>query len=381
MRGIPFLFLLIANLALASGDHADIERQNDLPSSCPANQVVASPNGSTGKPKCRALVAADVPAGGAPAAHGSTHNPAGSDPLTYAAPAVIDGTVNGAGIADSVARSDHRHGPVPNTGLQNSSVTIVAGTGAQVSGCGPVSLGGTCTVGDANTAVTPGSYPTAGQISTYTVNQQGRIVAGGSTTNGSGLLQLNPAGFNTAGGSKLSPLILPSGTAMSFFQLNPTTASTTDRSNALAANSGTNSFTGLSNPTTCREITVTFPASWDGGDVTVNGTDCEGVSQSRTVTAGTSITKSTFVGYSTLTTATKGLVGTSANTATIGTGPGLGVPTQRRQISTNLATFILVNGVIDYPPSHNSISGFDPLVIPPTPPNGARSYSFIVSLL
>ena len=35
---------------------------------------------------------------------------------------------------------------VPNAALANSSTTIAAGTGVSVSGCGPVSLGGTCTV-------------------------------------------------------------------------------------------------------------------------------------------------------------------------------------------------------------------------------------------
>lgn len=42
------------------------------------------------------------------AAHASTHLPAGSDPLTVAAPASV-GTANSAGTAESFARSDHVH--------------------------------------------------------------------------------------------------------------------------------------------------------------------------------------------------------------------------------------------------------------------------------
>lgn len=93
----------------------------------------------------------------------------------------------------------------------------------------------------------------------------------------------------------------------------------TARVHAAHAANGANTFPGpITSPSVPSRIAVTFAASWDGGNVTINGTNAAGATIAETVTAATGVVVTASY-FATVTSITKATTGATTNTATIGT--------------------------------------------------------------
>jgi hypothetical protein len=173
---------------------------------------------------------------------------------------------------------------------------------------------------------------------------------------------------------------MPSGLAVYQYLGQPSATSTTGLGSA-TANSASNSFTGVSSPNTCRQLWVTASANWDGGGITLNGTDCSGFAISQTVfPLGSS--SPTSRPWLTLTSATKATVGTTTGTATIGPADGLGIATRHRQPSRCVVFYWNGTGyAVDGNPTVQYFSGNDPYVLPTNVATGSRTYQVVCGLL
>lgn len=224
-----------------------------------ANRVFAGPaSGGAATPTFRALVAGDLPAGTGtvtsitqgtgmsfsvtPITTTGTINlantavtPATYGDATHVAQVAIDqqGRATGAsnvlitGTTPGGACGGDLSGTFPNctvakintvalgtTTATNAHLLVADGSAWQsvaMSGDATISNAGALTL--ANTAVSSASYPSAGQIPTFTVDQKGRLTAAGSTTSGTaltgvfaGMLTLGASSFATGDNWLVSPL-------------------------------------------------------------------------------------------------------------------------------------------------------------------------------
>ena len=87
---------------------------------------------------------------------------------------------------------------ITNAKLQNSSITVTAGTG--LSGGGSISLGGSAGISLGNTTVSSGSYGSSSSVATFTVDSQGRLTTAGSTSIGIGASQVTSGTLAVARG-------------------------------------------------------------------------------------------------------------------------------------------------------------------------------------
>lgn len=131
-----------------------------------------------------------------------------------------------------------------------------------------------------------------------------------------------------------------------------------------------------------RNLVICLNAGWDGGTVTCNGTDATGAPLSM-ATATVAACANDSRPWQTLTSCTKTTVGATANTATVGYGACLGIPTAHRAMRTFASTGFpaglgVVNGVSDIVTSVSATgTAQDTCIQFTTSPNGARNFSFI----
>lgn len=101
---------------------------------------------------------------------------------------------------------------------------------------------------------------------------------------------------------------------------------TPQTSAALHANSGTNAFTGLTNPNIPYNFFVSFTTGWDGGNVTVVGTNQYDAATTEIIVAVPNTQVAGVKIFKTISSVTKGTVGASATaTATVTTGNMMGI--------------------------------------------------------
>jgi hypothetical protein len=154
----------------------------------------------------------------------------------------------------------------------------------------------------------------------------------------------------------------------------PAAASATAVHAGFAGNDASNDYPGpFTDPDVPRNVTATFAASWDGGDVTVVGTDQFGAAQSEVLASNAGGSTTGAKVFKTVTSATKGAVGSAADTASIGTGTVLGLGVRLLGLTGNL---LFADGVGEAGTWDVANSSVDPT----TAPNASVAYVAMVKL-
>lgn len=153
----------------------------------------------------------------------------------------------------------------------------------------------------------------------------------------------------------------------------PAAKSTTAVHAAVAGNSATNLFPGpYTNPVTPRNVTAVAAASYDGGALTVVGTNQFDAAQTEVITP---VAGSTVLGlkvFKTVTSVTKAAVGAAAAAVSVGTGDKIGV-TWNVANTTGLA---FVNGVLEAVTVDATNDGWTATSVP----NGALSFVVLLNI-
>lgn len=146
---------------------------------------------------------------------------------------------------------------------------------------------------------------------------------------------------------------------------------------AVRGDAASNAIASPVAPDVARNVTCTFGATWDGGDITVTGTNQFDEVQTEVIadTAG-QLVKGHKV-FKTITALAKEAVGTDAeetNTVTVGLGDELGLPVR---IDGDQPVQLFVSGVAEA----SVVSATLLSVKPTSAPNGTRTYTALLTTL
>ncbi len=148
-----------------------------------------------------------------------------------------------------------------------------------------------------------------------------------------------------------------------------------------AGNDASNAFAGpLGAIDVPRNVSVTFGASWDGGNVTVTGTDQYDGAVSETIVANPGNTVDGVKVFKTVTAIAKAAVGSNADTATVGLGRLLGVVIEGRTMGGSIGGYGI--GIMgDNTPFVATGSGYDGFSPPSfAEPNGFSDFVVVLEV-
>lgn len=137
---------------------------------------------------------------------------------------------------------------------------------------------------------------------------------------------------------------------------------------ALAGGLDHENFPGaFTSPVVPRNLTVTFAAGWDGGNVVVTGTDPADAALNETFTASAGNTVTGVKPFKTVTSATKAAEGASGDGASIGTGNKLWISGATMTQKIGLLSVDGVTEAATWDTTYNAVT-------PSTAPNGSRVF-------
>jgi len=143
---------------------------------------------------------------------------------------------------------------------------------------------------------------------------------------------------------------------------------------ALLANSATLTATIAAQPATPRNVRVKGGVGWDGGNVTIVGTDIRGAAVTEVflqadIVAATKVGKQ---GFKTITSITKSAVGAAGTGINVGIGDALAVP----QALVDAVGMAWIAGTYDAPTLDATYSTYSPT----SAPDGAKNFTLIANV-
>jgi hypothetical protein len=153
----------------------------------------------------------------------------------------------------------------------------------------------------------------------------------------------------------------------------PAAASATSVHASYNGDEADNNFPGpITNPDVPRVVSATFAGTWDGGDITVTGTDQFGAAISEVLTSNPGGATTGTKAFATVTAIAKELVGSNAVGASVGTGTVLGIPVKINSEATNVLYADGVNEAGTYDTSNHTVD-------PTTAPDGSTNFLVLVA--